>query len=496
MEERQQLSKTFKPSWIWAIALGSGIGWGAYVAPVDWMAKAGPLGTIIGFAIGAVLMMIIAVSYGFLIKSFPVSGGEFAYSYVGFGRNHAYICGWFLVLGYMSIIALNASALALLGKYVIPSVAAQVFMYEIAGWEVYLTEVLIASLALIVFAYLNIKGAQLSGRAQFIFCIIMIAGVLLLFIGALFHPSTSFENVQPLFNPEISSLAAVLAIVAIAPWAYVGFDNVPQAAEEFKFSPQKAFSLIIIALIFAGVVYCLMILTTALGAPWQDLVAQSPLWGTGDVVTSLFGGFGLFVLVIAVLMGIFTGLNGFYISASRLLFAMGRAQILPKAFAKLHPKYNTPHVGVIFACIFCLIAPWFGRQALLWIVDMASIGVTIAYFYTCAVAYKFFRWSEADQRATHPNAIVAPGKKVLSLLGAISGLCFLGLLLIPGSPAALGVPSLIALLVWIALGILFYLYRGRAYRAISKENLDYYIIGDSSPASTEIPASKGSEASL
>ena len=332
MEERQQLSKTFKPSWIWAIALGSAIGWGAYVAPVDWMAKAGPLGTIIGFAIGAVLMMIIAVSYGFLIKSFPVSGGEFAYSYVGFGRNHAYICGWFLVLGYMSIIALNASALALLGKYVIPSVAAQVFMYEIAGWEVYLTEVLIASLALIVFAYLNIKGAQLSGRAQFIFCIIMIAGVLLLFIGALFHPSTSFENVQPLFNPEISSLAAVLAIVAIAPWAYVGFDNVPQAAEEFKFSPQKAFSLIIIALIFAGVVYCLMILTTALGAPWQDLVAQSPLWGTGDVVTSLFGGFGLFVLVIAVLMGIFTGLNGFYISASRLLFAMGRAQILPKAF--------------------------------------------------------------------------------------------------------------------------------------------------------------------
>src|SRR5699024_12123984 len=75
------------------------------------METAGPLGVIIGFTIGALLMMLIAVSYGFLIRSFPVSGGEFAYAYISAGRTQAFISGWFLTLGYLCIVALNASAL-------------------------------------------------------------------------------------------------------------------------------------------------------------------------------------------------------------------------------------------------------------------------------------------------------------------------------------------------------------------------------------------------
>ncbi len=90
MEERTTLKKTLKPHWVWAIALGSSIGWGAFVQPTTWMSTAGPLGVILGFSIGALLMMLIAVSYGFLIKSFPVSGGEFAYSYISLGRTHAF----------------------------------------------------------------------------------------------------------------------------------------------------------------------------------------------------------------------------------------------------------------------------------------------------------------------------------------------------------------------------------------------------------------------
>src|SRR5690625_7677858 len=99
MEERETLNKTLKPHWVWAIALGSSIGWGAFVQPVNWMETAGPAGAMIGFMIGAALMMVIAVSYGFLIKTFPVSGGEFAYTFVSLGRTHAFISGWFLKIG-------------------------------------------------------------------------------------------------------------------------------------------------------------------------------------------------------------------------------------------------------------------------------------------------------------------------------------------------------------------------------------------------------------
>src|SRR5690625_3886235 len=137
------------------------------------MMSAGSIGVIIGFSIGALLMMLIAVSYGFLIKSFPVSGGEFAYAYISLGRTHAFISGWFLSLGYICIVALNASAFALMFKYVFPSFIENFQMYQLAGWDVYFMEVIIATVALIVFAYLNIRGTGLTGGTQFVFCMVM-----------------------------------------------------------------------------------------------------------------------------------------------------------------------------------------------------------------------------------------------------------------------------------------------------------------------------------
>ncbi|GGH76460.1 amino acid transporter [Pullulanibacillus pueri] len=485
MEERAKLQKTLKPHWVWAVAFGSAIGWGCFVQPGSWMGTAGPLGAIIGLSIGALFMIVIGLSYGTLVKHFPVSGGEFAYAYASLGRTHAYICGWFLALGYLSIVALNASALALMVKYIFPGVVQHLFLYNVAGWHVYFIEILIASAALIVFGWLNIRGGGLSGLSQFIFCIILVIGVLLLGISLIVSPETSFHNLTPVFKPGTTALSGIIAMVAIAPWAFVGFDSIPQVAEEFNFAPGKALKLIIMALIAAGLVYSLMIFATAVAAPWQSLSGANTIWGTGDGVRSVLGNVGLLILAVALCMGIFTGLNGFIVSTSRLLFAMGRAQILPKAFAKLHPKYHTPYIGIIFTCAMCLIAPWFGRNALNWIVNMSSTGVTIAYFYCCFDAYKFFRWSENGKG----TALVAPVKKAFSLLGAILSLVFLGLLLIPGSPAFLDTPAWIALGIWILLGALFYAVKGKEYRRIPKAQMDYLILGVEQPSNDDDRAS-------
>jgi amino acid transporter len=476
MEERTTLKKSLKPHWVWAIALGSSIGWGAFVQPTSWMGTAGPLGAMIGFGIGGLLMMIIAVSYGFLIKSFPVSGGEFAYAFISLGRTHAFICGWFLTLGYICIVALNASAFALMFKFVFPGFVKNLHLYDVAGWEVYGTEVLLATIALLLFGYFNIKGSGFSGRLQFIFCTVMVLSVVALtfFVGA--QPESGFTNVHPLFPTEKTAFAAVIAIVAIAPWAYVGFDNVPQIAEEFNFSSKKAFNLIIGAIFFAIILYILMILATAMARPWQGLVSENLLWGTGTVVQDLLGTFGLVVLIIALSMGIFTGLNGFIVSSSRLLFAMSRAKIIPKAFSKLHPKYNTPYVSLIFTVAISLLAPWFGRQVLTWVVDMSSIGVTIAYFYTCFTAYKLFKWNISSDFNPAVN-VVAPVKKAFAGLGVMVSVIFLALLLIPGSPAFLGIESRIALVVWIVLGIGFYLVKQKELNKIPESELNYLILG-------------------
>lgn len=475
MTQSTQLKKCLKPHWVWAIAFGSAIGWGSFVLPADWIATAGPLGAIIGLSLGALLMIIIGVSYGFLIKIFPVTGGGFSYSYLGFGRRHAFFCGWFLTLGYLSIVALNASALALLAKFLLPDIATIGEMYTIAGWEVYFGEVVIASLALVLFAWVNMRGGSLSGQAQFVFCMLLITGALLVVIGMVMSPATSFNNMMPLFQPEKATWSAIFAIVAIAPWAYVGFDSVPQAAEEFAFSPAKAFMLIFLALLMAAVHYSLLIVATSIAMPWTELVAGSPIWGTGEAVQGVLGNLGLTALAVALLMGIATGLNGFYISTSRLLFAQGRARFLPEMFATLHPAHGTPTIGILFTCGVCLLAPWFGREVLLWIVDMAATGVAIAYFYCCAVAYKCFKWTEAGT-GQHYDGCVAPFKKLLSLLGALSSIGFLCLLLIPGSPGALKLPSWIALLAWGVLGLALYASRRHIIHGTPKHELDHLIL--------------------
>lgn len=473
MEKREVLEKNLKPSWVWAIAFGSSIGWGAFILPGDWIAEAGPAGAMIGLLLGAVVMMFIAVSYGVLIRKHPVSGGEFAYAFLSAGKTWAFITGWFLALGYACIVALNASAFSLLLKYLFPSFMKQLFLYEIAGWEVYLPEVIISSLAILLFAYLNIRGNGFSGKLQFIFSVVLILGVAIMGVYTFAFADFPIENMKPAFPDGKSPLVSILLILAIAPWAYVGFDNVPQAAEEFKFSPSKAFGLIIMSLLASGLVYATMIGVTSWTFASGTSVDHSNLWLTGDIISSSFGTVGVVVLAIAIIMGIFTGLNGFFHSSSRLLFAMSRGKTLPVFFSDLHPKYNTPYKSIIFIALFTLPSVWFGREALIWIVDMSSIGVSIAYFFTCFTAYRVLSWTRNTNGLER-----SPIKKTIALLGAAFSTMFVLLLIVPGSPAQLGTPSIIALLVWIVLGASFFTSIYKRFKVFSKDELSYYILGD------------------
>ena len=128
--------------------------------------------------------------------------------------------------------------------------------------------------------------------------------------GSFFGNNFAFENLQPLANPKSGWFTSIIMIVAVAPWAYVGFDNIPQTAEEFNFSPNKTFKLIVYSLLAASLTYVVMILY----AGWlstNNASLNGNLWVTGAETQSAFGYIGLGVLAIAIIMGIFTGLNGF-----------------------------------------------------------------------------------------------------------------------------------------------------------------------------------------
>lgn len=478
-EESGRLPQNLKPHWVWAIALGSAIGWGAFILPSDWIQTAGPMGALIGMTIGGLLMVVVGVSYGFLARVFPVSGGAFAYTLIGLGRRHAYVCAWFMTLGYVSIVALNASALGVLARHIVPEVAEFGYLYTVAGWDVHLGEVVIATAGLLIFAVLNVKGGGNSARIQFYMCVLMIGTMVIVFLGVLMAPQGQISNIQPLFSPDRSAWAGILAIVAIAPWAFIGFDNIPQTAEEFSFSSAKAFRLIALSLIVATVLYLLMIATTAVGAPWQESLGRHSVWLTADVVRDAMGIPGVVLLCAAAAMGIATGLNGFYMSSSRVLLAMSRAQMIPVGFGKLHPKYRTPVLGIWFTCAVSFVAPWFGRTALNWIVDMASIGFTFAFAYTCLCAYRLFRWSNEQEPV---EGAASTTRKLLAGCGVVVAFAFMAILLIPGSPAQLSVPSLVAMAVWALLGIAFYAMTFKRSESLDDDSLDVAVLGSVRPS--------------
>ncbi|WP_130805863.1 APC family permease [Senegalia massiliensis] len=465
-KKKVKLEKSLSPINVFSLAVGSIIGWGTFVMPGNLFLKtAGPLGTAIGMAIGALIMSIIAISYGYMVEKFPVAGGEFAFSFKGFGRNHAFVCAWLLGLSYLSIVPLNATALAMIGRYMFPGVLQRGLMYSIAGWEVYLGEVLFASIALIIFAITSIKGIKVSGVLQTIMSFILVGAILILTIVAFLRTDNPIDNLKPFFGEGIPPLSGILTIVAIAPWAYVGFDSIPQAAEEFDFSPKKALKIMIAAIVFGGLMYISMNTVTAMVLPWDSAMEGNPFWITGDAIESLLGNVGLVLLGLALISAIIAGIIGFYMAASRLLLSMARAKALPSWFGKIHPKYHTPVNALKFVLLISLITPWFGRQVLTWVVDMASIGAAIGYFYTSASAFKFLRKEKGKMYL-----------KIFSVLGCILAIGFVLLLIVPGMPAYLSLPSRIALFVWIALGIIFYISIRKSYQELPREELNRLII--------------------
>lgn len=102
--------------------------------------------------------------------------------------------------------------------------------------------------------------------------------------------------IKPSYPKGVSWWTAVTSIVAIAPWAFVGFDSIPQAAEEFNFSPKKANIIMIIAIVFGGLVYVAINTITAVVMPWQDMINANYDWPTGEASEMIMGRAGYYFL--------------------------------------------------------------------------------------------------------------------------------------------------------------------------------------------------------
>ena len=393
-------------------------------------------------------------SYGYAIKALPVTGGSVVFAMVSLGRTHSFIAGWALTLGNAGIVALNASAVTLVFRVTLPNLFQRFPLYDVAGWTIYVPEIILASAFILAFAWLNWKGSELSGRFQLWAVILLIAAVVVIFVSLLVHYFTVQPELPASIPTGTSATAAILTMVAFAPWTYVGFDSIPQLAGEFNFSALKALGLLLWGIIAATLIYMTMMVATVIAVGTDHVAYEDSAWPPGEAIAEVMGPIGLILMVVAVTMGVLTGLNGFFAASSRVVYSLGHADLVPKAFGVLDSRYKTPRNAILFVAAICLITPWFGRAALTWIVDMTSAGITFAYFYTCFCAWKIAREGQvAGMDTPLPRSKV---QEVLSAIGCVLAVGFLALLLVPGSPGMLDTPALVALVVWVLLGVAYY----------------------------------------
>ncbi|MER2055331.1 MAG: amino acid permease, partial [Clostridia bacterium] len=209
----------------WALAFGCAVGWGSFVMPGNtFLPLAGPLGSALGLGLGAVIMLIIAVNYHFLMNRYPDAGGTYTYTKKSFGYDHGFLSAWFLILTYVAIIWANATALPLIARTLLGNVFQFGFHYEIAGYHVYMGEMILAVGALILAALVCLRR-KAAEWTQIVMAVLLFAGVVICFVFAAARTNLT-EPFVPAFSPQQTPLGGTFTVFGLAPWAYVGFESI------------------------------------------------------------------------------------------------------------------------------------------------------------------------------------------------------------------------------------------------------------------------------
>lgn len=422
-----------------ALSFGSMIGWSWVVLIAPLMQRGGSGGALAATVAAGCIIVLIGCIYAELAAAMPDVGGEHAYSLRALGRRASFVCTWAIAFAYVSVVAFEAVALPTVMEHLFPALGNGV-LWQISGSNVYLDQALIGAATSIVLTWINIRGVKVSAFLQsLVVGVILLAG-LSLFVGLGVSGETA--NMEPLF---VDGTKGVLAAMALVPFMLVGFDVIPQAAEEIDLPPRTIGTLLVTSILIAIGWYLLielavgMLLTTETRADAElaTVAASEAAWGRIGAICLLIGG----------VAGILTSWNGFLVGGSRALFALGASGMLPKWFSRLHAESRTPMNALIFIGVFGACAPFLGRQALIWFVDGGAFGLMIAYLLVCA-SFIALRRNEADM----PRPWRVAGGQLTGWLGLVFSLA-LAALFLPSMPAALIWPQeWLLVLVWFALG--------------------------------------------
>jgi amino acid transporter len=362
-----------------ALAFGTMVGAGWLVLMDDWLGRGGPIGAILGFALGGVLLLPVGYVYGQWVQRLPDAAGEAAYTAQVFPPIISYFTGWMMLLAYFIVCPWEAVAVGKLAAYIFPSLNS-FELYRVAGEPVFLPRLLLGLALTLFLALMNYRGIRLSATFQNF----ATGMVLLLFlcIVALSARYGTPANYRPAFHA--APLVSIVLTLQIVPYFMTGFESVPKVAEEahLEFRSTGFFRAIAMAVLVGAGFYVLAVAAVAYIAPWQGLIGRR--FATAIAFEQALGArWPVQLIVVMALFGLFQCFNGNFVAASRLLFAFGRRRTIPSTFGLVHQQFQTPSVAILGITAGTLAAVLLGDALLVPVTEVGSMASALGWFATC-----------------------------------------------------------------------------------------------------------------
>lgn len=474
--EKKSLHRSLGAFQLTMLGIGAVIGTGIFVLTAEAAQKAGP-GMMLSFVIAGVVCAVAALCYAEMASMVPVSGSAYTYSYAVMGELIAWMVGWALILEY----AVAAGAVSVGWSGYVIGLIEHSFGIDIPdtlvlgpfdGGLINLPAMFIAGLV----TWLLVIGTKESATVNAILVAIKVAALTLFIVLAV--PVMNMEQFTP-FSPL--GFAGISAAAASIFFAYVGFDAVSTAAEETK-NPQRNMPIGLIGSLGICTIFYLLVAAGVIGTVGaqpvfgasgealepgsRELAAQCGAIGDAAVVCSkealawtlreigwpqigsllgLAAGLALPSVILMMMFG-----------QTRIFFVMSRDGLLPQAFSKIHPRYNTPHVITIITGIaVALFAAFFpvGQLA-----NISNSGTLFA-FAAVSIAVMVIRRTDPGRRRPFKTPLIYVTAPL-----AIAGCIYLFY--------SLDVKSKVLFAIWAAIGLVVYFGYSRSRSHVGRGIVD------------------------
>jgi len=451
---------------VFTLSFGAMIGWGWVVLTGECILDAGVMGSMLAFLLGGAIVTLVGLTYAELTAAMPKVGGEHVFSYRALGVEASFICTWFIILGYVSICAFEAVALPVVIENIVPLNSGQP-LWTINGKPIYLSWVAVGVAGSILMAMVNHFGIKTAAFLQIIFTALIVVVGLMLIFGSFFSPHANVVSTELLDTSKVNP--GLFSVMVMVPFFFVGFDVIPQAAEEINLPFKQIGRILIFSVVLAIAWYTAIVFSVGKTLSVSEL-QNSPL-ATASAMEKIYqAAWAKNLLIFAGLAGILTSWNSFFVGATRAIYAMGRSDMLPRKFATLHPKHKTPTFAILLVTATSILATVFGKEAMLWLVNAGGFGIVISWSLVCL---SFYRLRQTEPDMPRPFKVAA-GKWIGALAFVLS--LALGYLYLPGSSSALKWPEWIIVFSWMGFGVVMYFLAKNSYgRAEMKRKMDHHL---------------------